>query len=80
MKSKTIPLTELPVNTPATIKNINGGLGFKQRLQVMGIHKGQTIKTICKQPLKGPITINACGCQMTIGRGMAQKIEVETTR
>ncbi len=80
MKNHIIPLIELPVNTPAIIKNINGGICLKQRLQSMGIHKEQTIKIICKQPLKGPITINACGCQMTIGRGMAQKIEVETTR
>ena len=77
MTNHTIILTDLPLNTPAIINNIKGGPGFQRRLFVMGIRKGTTIKIICKQPLRGPITIQACGCQMTLGRGMAHKIEVD---
>ena len=72
-----LTLADLPVNTSATITAIHGDRGLNRRLFIMGIRKGQTVKILCKQPLRGPLTIHACGCQMTIGRGMAQKIQVD---
>lgn len=77
MTNTSLPLANLPINTKATITEIHGGQGLSRRLFIMGLRKGQTIKILCKQPLRGPITIQACGCQMTLGRGMAQKIQVD---
>lgn len=77
MTTTPLTLADLPVNTPATITEIHGGRGLNHRLFIMGIRKGQTVKILCKQPLRGPLTIHACGCQMTLGRGMAQKIQVD---
>ena len=56
---------------------ITGGHGIQRKLHVMGIREGQEIKICSKQPFKGPITIGVCGSQITLGRGMAQKIQVE---
>ncbi|KYK31073.1 MAG: hypothetical protein AYK22_02695 [Thermoplasmatales archaeon SG8-52-3] len=77
MKEKPIPLTQLPTNQRGKIISLDGGQGFKRRLRVMGIKEGQIIKIVTKQPFRGPITIAVFGCQMTLGRGMADKITVE---
>lgn len=70
-------LLNIPCNQRAKVISIEGGRGLQRRLQVMGIRKHQTIRVLCRQPLRGPLTIEAGGTQMTIGRGMAQKILVE---
>ena len=77
MDKTPLTLADLPINTSVIITEINGGKGFARRLFIMGLRKGQTVKILCKQPLRGPLTIHACGCQMTLGRGMAQKIHVD---
>ena len=77
MNNKIKPLAQLTRNQTAKITDINGGYGFRKRLQVLGIHKGITVKVLSKQPLRGPLTICVGNCQMTLGRGMAHKIMVE---
>ena len=77
MHKNTISLTNLPLNKTAKIIDLEGGQEFQRKLRVMGIREGQTIKTISKQPFKGPLTVTVNGCQMTLGRGMANKIIVE---
>ena len=77
MDQQNISLLQLPIDKKARIASIQGGYGFQRKLRVMGIREGQTIKIISKQPLRGPLTIEVCGSQMTLGRGMAQKILVE---
>jgi len=70
-------LTNLSVNKKGKIIGLDGGQGFQRRLRVMGIKEGQIIRVVTKQPFRGPITIAVYGCQMTLGRGMANKITVE---
>ncbi|KYK21460.1 hypothetical protein AYK21_04770 [Thermoplasmatales archaeon SG8-52-2] len=77
MDENKIPLTQLPLNKKGKIIGIEGGQGFQRRLRVMGIKEGQIIKIVTKQPFRGPITITVFSCQMTLGRGMANKITVE---
>ena len=72
-----IPLTKLPINKKGKIISLDGGQGFQRRLRIMGIKEGQIIKIVTKQPFRGPVTIAVFGCQMTLGRGMANKITVE---
>ena len=73
-------LSQLAINQRARIININGGFGFQRRLRVMGVREGQIIKVISRQPFRGPFTISIGGCNITIGRGMANKIAVEVLR
>ena len=77
MYESAIPLSTLEEKKTGKIVAINGGYHVKQRLQVMGIHTGNMIKMKTKQPFCGPLTIEVCGTQMTIGRGIARKIQVE---
>ena len=77
MDENKLSLTKLPINKKGKIIELNGGQGFQRRLRVMGIKEGQIIKIVTKQPFRGPITIAVFGCQMTLGRGMADKITVE---
>jgi ferrous iron transport protein A len=77
MEKKILSLLHLQLNKKAKIIEINGGSGFQRKLRVMGIREGQTIKTVSKQPFSGPLTILVGSFQMTLGRGMAQKIIVE---
>jgi ferrous iron transport protein A len=71
------PLSNLSTNKTARIVQILGGHGILRRLHVMGIREGQKIKIISKQPFRGPVTVEVCGSQMTLGRGMAHRILVE---
>ncbi len=77
VQEKIVSLIGLKKNSFAEIVEIGGGFGFRKRLNIMGIRKGEKIKVISRQPFSGPITIEVCGSQMTIGRGMAHKILVE---
>ena len=77
IEKQDVSILYLPLRKNATIKNIIGGRGFQRKLQVMGIRTGQKISVISRQPFNGPLTIQVCGCQMTLGRGMANKIIVE---
>jgi Fe2+ transport system protein FeoA len=77
MYQNDISILNLPIKKKAIISSIHGGYGFQRKLHVMGIRPGQSIRVVSAQPFKGPITIEVCGCQMTLGRGMAKKIFVE---
>ncbi|RLF40391.1 MAG: ferrous iron transport protein A [Thermoplasmata archaeon] len=80
MERQGIPLVDIPPGQKARIIHIVGGVGFKHRLNIMGIIEGKIIKIITRQPFRGPITIKVNGTSMTIGRGMAQKILVEVVK
>lgn len=69
-------LTELRPGEKAKITSIEGGIGFKQKIKSRGVRTGKKIKIITRQP-RGPLVVNIGEFQMTIGRGMADKIIVE---
>lgn len=72
-----ITLVELENGKNAIIREIKGGSGFRNRLEVMNIREGKKIKKTCTAPLRGPVVIEIDGCKMAIGRGMAKKVWVE---
>ena len=80
MDKQVMPLSHLPINKKAKIVSIQGGYGFQRKLGVMGIREKQEIKIVSRQPFHGPLTIEVRGSQMTLGRGMAQKIMVEVVQ
>ncbi|MCK4415846.1 MAG: ferrous iron transport protein A [Thermoplasmatales archaeon] len=80
MDKQVMPLSHLPINKKAKIVSIQGGYGFQRKLGVMGIREKQKIKIVSRQPFHGPLTIEVRGSQMTLGRGMAQKIMVEVVQ
>jgi ferrous iron transport protein A len=77
MTTNLVQLDTIPPKKEAIVQQIIGGHGLQQKLQVMGIRKGQHIIMSSKQPFRGPITIKVNEREITLGRGMAKKILVE---
>ena len=75
-----IPLTKLKKGEEAKIIRLEGGYSFQRKLRVLGITEGKTVKNLTVQPFGGPIVLEVCGRQTTLGRGMAQKIIVEVIK
>ena len=73
MKKK---LSELKSDQRGEIAALNGGEQFQLRLKSRGVRKGETVTIITRQP-GGPLVIQAGRTQLTVGRGMAEKILVE---
>ena len=77
MGKKLIQLPYLSPRKKAKIISLEGGQVFQKKLRVMGIREGAIITIISKQPFRGPITVKIRDYQITLGRGMTNKIFVE---
>lgn len=71
-----IKLTNLKKGKKAKVFKIDGGIGAKSKLQVMGIFPGVDISVI-QSVNKGPVVIEAGNTRLAIGRGLAEKVEVD---
>jgi ferrous iron transport protein A len=67
-------------NKKATVIDIQGGQGIRQRLGQMGIHPGDIITILRYGALRGPILIEVHGSQVALGRGIASRIIVEEVK
>jgi ferrous iron transport protein A len=70
-------LDQIYENKKATVTDIQGGQGIRQRLGQMGIHPGDTITMLRYGALRGPILVEVHGSQVALGRGIAFRIIVE---
>lgn len=59
------------------VKSLEGGFGFRRRLLGLGIHPDQKLKVLKSGILGGPILVEVQGAEVAIGRGAANKVEVE---
>ena len=75
-----IELTKAPCNMKLEIKSIAGCSEWEKRFESMGIRKGRHLRKITCQPFGGPIVIEVDGSKISLGRGIASKIEVEVLR
>ncbi|MFW6013042.1 MAG: FeoA family protein [Candidatus Bipolaricaulota bacterium] len=82
MKTKevmiTISLAQLRNGAVARVVGFTGGRGFKRRLATRGIKIGAEVRIVTRQPA-GPLVIEVARRKMTLGRGMARKIQVEVS-
>ncbi len=74
MYSSDTNLSQLKPDIPARIMAIGGGHGVRQKLNLMGISEGSVVRVICNG--HGPVTIEVDRNTISIGRGMARKIQV----
>jgi ferrous iron transport protein A len=74
MYSSDTNLTQMKPGIPARIMAIGGGHGIRQKLNLMGISEGRIVRVISNS--SGPVTIEVDRNTVSIGRGMAQKIQV----
>jgi len=66
-------LSHLRKGELARIVEIDGGFGFRQKLNLRGIIEGNIVRVIS---LGGPVTVEIDRSVVSIGRGMAKKIKV----
>ena len=62
------------------VRSLKGGFGFRRRLMGLGIQPEQKLLILKSGILGGPILVRVEGSEVAIGRGMANKIEVEISR
>lgn len=67
----------MPVGKKGIIRDIVGGHGLANNLDVMGIRTGIEITKVSKQWIRGPVTIRIGNNEIAIGYGMAIRILVE---
>ena len=69
-------ISHLMQGETATIAALHGGCVFQNRLRSVGITEGKKVRIVARHPLCGPLVVEIEHRQVTIGRGMAQKIQV----
>ncbi|MBI5000259.1 MAG: metal-dependent transcriptional regulator [Euryarchaeota archaeon] len=82
-KSKTkegLPLTDLHAGQSGKIKCVRGGRDVCQRLADMGLVPGTAVSVLRVAPMKGPIELCVRGCNLVLGRGIADKVFVQCER
>ncbi len=71
-----VPMTlaQLSLGKTATIVEIEGGRGLRQKLLLIGLFEGKAVRVVSNY---GPIIVEVDRSLVAIGYGMAQKIQVE---
>ena len=80
MTRRLIDLAGMKPGLTGVVAEIQGGLGFKSRLENLGIRQGVTITKVSAQFMRGPVTIRRGNTEIALGFGMARKIIVEMER
>lgn len=70
-------LSKLKGGDSAVVKDIKGGHSVHHRLGRLGLHPSDRIRVIRNGFFGGPVLIEVHGIEVGIGKGMAEKIEVE---
>jgi len=76
MDEATVTLSNLKDGQQAVVSTVEGGRGLEEKLTAMGIRPGKRITRFCSMYLRGPITIRVDNVQLSLGRGIADKIYV----
>jgi ferrous iron transport protein A len=76
-KMASVELTKAPFGQLLEIKSLTGGFGWEKKFESLGIRKGRKMRKIASQPFGGPLIIEIDGSKISLGRGIAAKIEVE---
>ena len=83
-----IPLTALKDGETGILTSIEvsrgrgrgRGWGFEKRLMDMGLTPGIKVTVVKSAPFHGPLEILVRGSRLALGRGMAERIFVETKK
>lgn len=76
MENSLITLSQMTDGQQATVSSVEGGGSLAEKLTSMGIRPGKRITRFCSMYLRGPITIRVDNVQLSLGRGIADKILV----
>ncbi|MGV8126913.1 MAG: FeoA family protein [Methanothrix sp.] len=71
------PITSLRAGASAQVIALLGpGSSFQRKLRTMGIREGVRLKLVAVHPFAGPLVVEIGGRQITLGRGIAQRVMV----
>jgi DtxR family Mn-dependent transcriptional regulator len=88
LENRGVPLTALKDKEAGTVTSIKSGRGrgqvrgwgFEKRLIDMGLTPGTKVTVVKSAPFHGPLEVLVRGSRLALGRGMAERIFVETTK
>jgi Fe2+ transport system protein FeoA len=88
LERREVPLTALRDGQTGTVTSIKSGRGrgrgrgwgFEKRLMDMGLTPGTRVTVVKSAPFHGPVEILVRGSRLALGRGMAERIFVETEK
>jgi len=72
------PLTTMPPGKAARVVFVRGGRSVVKRLCDLGLTPGTPVSLLRAAPMNGPVEVRFRGCCMALGRGIAEKIFVES--
>ncbi|MBN1102905.1 MAG: ferrous iron transport protein A [Deltaproteobacteria bacterium] len=73
-------LEKLKAGETAIVTDILGGRTVRNRLNGLGLHPSDKVRILRNGFFGGPLLIEVHGIEVGIGRGMAEKIQVEIER
>lgn len=76
MENTAITLSKMKDGQQALVSSVEGGKGLVEKLTAMGIRPGKQVTRFCSMFMNGPITIRIDNVQLSLGRGIADKIFV----
>jgi ferrous iron transport protein A len=59
------------------VRTVNGADGVSQRLMELGLVAGSTLEVVRLAPLGDPMQVSLGGCQLSLRKSEASRIEVE---
>ena len=69
-------LTHVSKGSKVVLSSISNGHGLRKRLQDMGLTPGVEFRIITKSQ-GGPVIVEVRGARLALGRGIAERIDVE---
>ena len=71
-------LLQISPGTSVRVIDFDGGKNLRSKLTQYGIHPGDYLRLLRKAPLGGPLLVECNAREIALGRGVAEKIFVET--
>ncbi len=72
-----LSLTHMEAGQSGIVAEIEGGIGARRRLELLGVRVGRKITKISGMFMRGPVIVQVDHAQVGIGFGMASKVMVE---
>jgi len=73
-----VPLTSIKPGNSARVVFVRGGRSVVKRLCDLGLTPGTPVSLLRSAPMNGPVEVRLRGCSLALGRGIAEKIFVES--
>lgn len=71
-------LLQIHPGTTVRVVDFDGGVNLRSKLTQYGIYPGDYLRLLRKAPMGGPLLVECNEREIALGRGVADKIIVET--